>query len=149
MWPTHYIPNQPRLEGTPPPRITLTTPPYPLELFEELETASTSPDLGFVPSAELYETATSAGLPITGELRDVLVTYEMEPEAIESTGDAISGILRDVLVPYEGDPDLLTSSGLPIAATLRDPLVRYENWPLAVDTESLISAGAPVSGELA
>lgn len=148
MWPTHYIPNQPRVDGQPPPRYYLTTPSYPVQVIEELESNSTGPDSYLVPSAETGEELTSAGQPVDGDLRDILVRYEGPPEAIESAGAIVSIVVNDILVRYEGPPEALTSAGAVVGGALADPLVRYENWPLGAATESLTSAGEPVSGAL-
>jgi hypothetical protein len=149
MWPTHYIPNQPRVEGTPPPRYYLTTPPYPAQVIEEIASNSTAPTAYLAPAAETGEEVTSAGQPVSGDLRDILIRYERwPPEAIESVGAVVSGVLNDILVTYEGPPEALASAGAVVGGALADPLVRYENWPLGFATEDLISAGEPVSGAL-
>jgi hypothetical protein len=149
MWPTHYIPNQPRIEGEPPPRYYLTSPPYPVEITESLAASSDDPDAYIAPAAEIEETLTSSGAPVDGLLKDILIRYEeWPPEALESTGEPVSGVLNDILVRYEGPPESLESSGEPVSGALVDMLVRYENWPLGVATESLSSSGAPVSGVL-
>ena len=150
MWPTHYIPNQPRLDGVPPPRYYLTTPPYPVELTESLASAAEEPAGGFTPSAEDTAELSSVGVPISGVLRAILVEADAPHEELQSTGIPISGVLRDVLIRLDIGREELSSVGVPISGILRDPLVRYENWPLAAEeAESLISTGRPVSGVLA
>ena len=150
MWPTHYIPKQDRIEGVPPPRYYLTTPPYPLEITESLAANSTDPEAYIVPAAETGEEMTSSGEPVDGLLKDILIRYEeWPPEAITSEAEPVSGVLNDILVRYEGPPEELTSAGEPVSGAIVDILVRYENWPLGVATESLASSGAPVSGVLA
>lgn len=149
MWPTHYIPNQERVDGLPPPRYYLTTPPYPVQITEELEADSTNPDAYLVPSIETDESLTSAAVPVSGELRDILIRYEeWPPESLESSGEPVSGVLNDVLIEYVGPPESLESSGEPVSGVLVDVLVAYENWPLGAATESLASTGVPVSGVL-
>ena len=149
MWPTHYIPNQPRVEGVPPPRYYLTTPPYPVEVSESLESAGGEPDLGFTPSATDEAYMTSGGMPVSGSMSRLLVEIDLDPEELESGGLPVSGVLRDVLIRITIEPELLGSSGSPVSGVLRDPLVVYDNWPLGVDTEDLQSGGLPVSGVLA
>lgn len=150
MWPTHYIPKQDRVEGVPPPRYYLTTPPYPIELTEALQSDGDGPQrLGFVPFASLEEEFQSAGIPVGGTIDSILVTTSVEPEEIESVGVPVSGILVEMLIRIEVEDELIESVGIPVSGILRDPLVVYDNWPLGADTEDLQSAGVPVSGVLA
>lgn len=149
MWPTHYIPYQPRLEGIPPQRYYYTSPPYALQVIEELTANSTSPLAYLVPSAEINENLISSGAPVSGELRDILLRYDGWPEdVLESTGEPVSGVLADILVIYTAPTETLESSGEPVSGVLMNIRVAYDNWPLDVATESLSSAGAPVSGVL-
>lgn len=148
MWPTHYIPNQARIEGVPPPRYYLTTPLYPLEIIEEIESSPGTPDGAFQPSLDAIETMTTNGAPVSGTLVSILKTTSVLPDDIESNGLVISGILLSILKTAGVEIHELESSGLVISGYLGDPLVRYENWPLGFDSEDLISAGLPVSGAL-
>jgi hypothetical protein len=140
MWPTHYIPNVPRVEGVPPPRYYLTTPPYPVEVVEEILSEASNPRAGFTPVATAEETMTTNGAVVSGVLQTLLLETSVLPDDIESNGAVISGVLVDRLI--------LQSTGAVISGILRDPLVRYENWPLGFDSEDLQSAGMPVSGAL-
>lgn len=148
MWPTYYIPKQDRVAGVPPPRFYLTTPPYPVQVIEELAANSTDPQAGFVPSAETGEELTSSAAPVSGVLSDILKRYTIPPEAITSSAAPVSGDLRDILQRYTVPPEFIESWGGPVSGALADMLVRYENWPLGVATESLSSTGGPVSGVL-
>lgn len=147
-WPTHYIPAQDRIEGVPPPRYYLTTPPYPIELVEELSSQSGTPDQGFQPSAEAQDEFTSNGAPVGGVFSTILVTTNILPDDLESWALPISGVLVDRLIRASTEIHELESNGLPIGGNLGDPLVRYDNWPLGFDSEDLESAGLPISGVL-
>ena len=148
MWPTHYIPNKPREDGIPPPRYYLTTPPYPLELVEEMESNPGPPDVGFVPAFAATEIFQSGGQPVSGVIKSILVETSVLPDHIWSNGNVVSGSLRTILKETDIGIDRLQSNGAVISGALRDPLVRYDNWPLGFDSEDLFSAGMPVSGAL-
>lgn len=148
MWPTHYIPNQPRIEGDPPPRYYLTSPPYSMQIIEDLASDFGEPSVGFNPSAEITETLSPSCVPTAGELRDVLLRLTQEPESIEVTFAPTAGVLRDVLVTHTLEPEEFEVSFAPLSGVLRDPLVRYENWPLGFATEDLQSTCVPLGGTL-
>jgi hypothetical protein len=126
----------------------LTTPPYPIELVEEISSNSGTPKQGFQPWLESEEEVTSTALPISGVFKTILVTTQVLPEDIESNALPISGILVDRLIRITAPIEELESNALPISGNLGDPLVRYENWPLGYDAEDLESAGLPISGAL-
>lgn len=148
MWPTHYIPNQERIEGIPPPEFYLTTPPYPIEIVEEMQASGGPYDIGFVPFASVQEAITTSGRPVSGSMSALLVTMNILPEEIQSAGIPISGVLKQILITIEIPNEMIISAGIPISGVLRDPLVVYDNWPLGFETEDLQSAGIPVSGAL-
>lgn len=148
MWPTHYIPYQEKVEGTPPPRYYLTSLPYPIEVVEGIAASSNNPRLGFTPVATAEEEFQSNGAAISGLIRSILVTTSVVPDDIESNGSVISGVLNERLIRIDAKNDNIETSGSPISGILRDPLVVYENWPLGFDFEDLQSAGSPVSGAL-
>ena len=148
MWPTHYIPKQDRVDGVPPPRFYLTTPPYPVELVEELQSEGDVIRVGFSPFITAEDEFRSAGVPVSGVINSILVRTNVEPEELQSAGLPISGVLRDVLIRIEIEDETLASAGIPISGVLRNPLVVYANWPLGFDTEDLQSTGVPVSGVL-
>lgn len=148
MWPTHYIPNVPKVEGIPPPRYYLTTQPYPVEVVEEIASQASNPRAGFTPVATAEETMVSNGAVVSGVLKTLLLETSVLPDDIESNGAVISGVLVDRLIRANAGIDRLQSTGAVLSGILRDPLVRYENWPLGFDSEDLQSAGMPVSGAL-
>ena len=148
MWPTHYIPNQPRVEGVPTPRYYLTTPPYPLEQSESMTSAGSNPTGGFVPNFEDEAYFTTSGAALGGVLKSILLTYTGEPEHIQPGALALGGELRDVLIRVTQAPEAFMPGALPLNGEMRDPLVRYENWPLGFATESFTSGGLPLGGSL-
>jgi hypothetical protein len=148
MWPTHFIPNQARVEGVPPPRYYLTTPPYPIEFTEALQSGGVPVRVGFVPFAEDEAYIQSGGSPVSGVMIQRLVNLPPLLEELECAGSPVSGVMVQRLIVADAGDEMIESSGLPISGIMRDPLVRYENWPLGYDTEDLLSAGQPVSGVL-
>lgn len=148
MWPTHYIPNQARVAGEPPPRFYLTTPMYPIELVEELASAGEIRDLQFEPSAETSETMQSHGAPVSGVFTQYgFLTYSFDDE-LQSAGTPLGGVLVERLVRTPAPTEELASSGTPISGVLAYARVEYNNWPLGFDTEDLQSSGTPISGVL-
>lgn len=144
MWPTHYIPKMDRVEGIPPPRITLTSPPYPVEVIEEFKSHADVDAIAFGIGAE--EEIKSGGALISGGLYERLVGFDAGLDEIESSGALISGQLVTRLKTYNNRFDEIESSGALISGQLRDPLVVYSNWPLLPD--ELKSAGAVIGGTL-
>lgn len=148
MWPTQYIPYQPRVDGTPPPRYYLTTPPYPVQIVEEMQSLEGDPRAGFVPSATDEEYMTSHGAPVSGALTGYgFLQYSLD-ERITSHGVPVSGVLKGDLVRVTAPPEKVTSYGIPLSGELKYAKVEYENWPLGVDLEDLTSHGVPISGVL-
>ena len=148
MWPTHYIPSQERIEGVPPPRFYLTTPPYPLELVETIASDAEPRTIGFVPFATDEAYIISAGAPVSGVMTKLLTSFDGGFEEIQSAGLPVNGVLRDILIRMNVPPENIISTGAPVSGMLKDPLVVYDNWPLGFDSEDLQSAGLPVSGAL-
>ena len=147
MWPTHFLPRKNR-PGTPPARFYFTTPPYPIEVVEELFAGGEllSAKYGIGANDDLL----SSGEPLSGVLRTLLKTHDQPPEdELIAAGEPLSGVLRTLLVGLDGGHEELVASGEPLSGVLRDPLVVYSNWPLAVEEESLIASGVPLSGVLA
>ena len=96
MWPTHYIPIQDRIDGVPPPRIYLTSCPYPYEMSEAF--ASSGEFTSATPGEETTEAFATVGAFVSG----ILVAYgydvlEVVQEDLESAGAFVSGILNDCL----------------------------------------------------
>lgn len=146
MWPTHYMPLQGRVDGNPPPRFYLTSPPYPLEQTEDFRSAATFTSGAFAVGAE--DEIVSGGSFVSGTLQDILVTYNNGIDEIRSSASFASGVLKDVLVTYDNRFDQIKSTGAFVSGALADPLVIYDNWPLGVATEDLQSAASFVSGTL-
>lgn len=148
MWPTHFIPNQPRVDGTPPPRFYLTTPPYPIENIEELQAAGIPWRMGFAPNFEGQVDLTSYGVPVGGTLTvyGFLTYYWMEE--LQANGVPLGGELKGDLVRFTASTELLQASGLPLSGELQFARVTYDNWPLGFDQEDLLGSGVPISGEL-
>jgi hypothetical protein len=145
MWPTHYIPNQPRIEGEPPPRIYLTSCPYPYEMSESL--ASAGEFTSATPGEEATEEMESSGSFVSGTMVTYgFQTHEMLDEEIESSGSFVSGSLVDRLRFMDAGRDELESAGSFVSGFMTDPLIFYENWPLEPD--ELESSGSFVSGVL-
>jgi hypothetical protein len=148
MWPTHYIPNQPRVEGVPPPRYYLTTPPYPLEQSESMTSAGSNPTSGFVPNFEDEAYFTTSAAALGGTMRDVLIRYTGPPENIQPGALPLGGALVERLIRYTGPPENIQPAALPLGGIMRDPLVTYDNWLLGFATESFTSGGLPLGGSL-
>jgi hypothetical protein len=144
MWPTHYIPKMDRVEGIPPPRLTLTTPPYPIEVIEEFKSHANVDAIAFGIGAE--EEIKSGGALISGGLYERLVGIDGFLDEIESSGALISGVLVTRLKTYDNGRDEIESAGALISGQLRDPLVVYDNWPLIPD--EMKSGGAVIGGTL-
>jgi len=146
-WPTHYIPNQPRLEGSPPPRFVLTTPPYPYEGVEEL--TSNSEILTITPSIGAEDEIESLSYVLGGEMDEILVGFDGGFDELESTSYVLSGEMNDILVSFNAGHDELESTSFVLSGELYEaPVITYENWPLAADQEDLISGSVILSGEL-
>ncbi len=145
MWPTHYLPVPGRIEGVPPPRYYLTTPPYPLELTESL--ASTGDALAITPGIGTEDEIESTAAVIGGVLTALRVDLDSGREEIESTAAVISGVLQTVLVPYDNRHDELESTAAVISGVLTSPLIVYDNWLLLPD--EIESSASVIGGVLA
>jgi hypothetical protein len=147
MWPTHYIPNQPRVDGTPPPRYYFTTPPYPAEATESFLSDSAS-FMGGLFGVGDDEEFRSAAAFVSGFMEQKgYVEVEAEDE-IRSQAWFHVGVMEQYAYELIEAGDEFTSAAVFVSGDMRDPLVRYENWPLGADTEDLLSAAAFVSGVL-
>lgn len=147
MWPTHYIPLRERVDGTPPPRIYLTTPPYPLELTESATASAEFTSGKFDIGAQ--EELESSGSFVGGELVIRLVTAQCGRDELESSGSFVSGAIAVYGYKDGYGNDELESSGSFVSGAVTDPLVVYDNWPLGFSAEDLLSGGSFVSGALA
>jgi hypothetical protein len=145
-WPTHFIPNQPRIEGEPPPRYYLTSLPYPIEVLETLAAGPAqyvSGGMNGVATKDEIEAAASfvSGLMVTYSYEEILAEDE-----IESAAAFVDGALVDRLVHADPGPDEIESAAQFVSGELRDGRVEYTNWPLAANQEALESGAAFVSG---
>lgn len=147
MWPTHYIPNQPRIDGEPPPKIVLTTPPYPVEFSDEIE--SEGAVVSVTPGIGSEDELTAQGSALSGVIQDILVGFDAGRDDLEAEGSAVSGVLRDILISVDQGHEAIEAEAYALGGSLADPLVTYDNWPLGVDQEDLYAVGSAVSGVLA
>lgn len=147
MWPTHYIPNQTRIDGEPPPKIVLTTPPYPYEFGDSM--AAEGAVVAITPGLGAEDELTSQGSALSGVIQDILIGFDGGRDEMAAEAAAVSGVLNDILVAFDAGRDEIVSAGSALSGVMTDPLVRYENWPLGVDTEDLYAVGSAVSGALA
>ena len=148
MWPTHYIPKQERVEGTPPPRYYLTTPPYPCLVVEKIR----SEQAEFVGGSQGLgsEDEISSAVSFVSGAMEEFVYSELEPlrDDLESAISFVSGTLVIALKQIEVGPDELESAVSFVSGELRNVLIVYDNWPLGADTEDLLSSVSFVSGVL-
>lgn len=147
MWPTHYIPNQPRVEGEPPPRYYLTSPPYPLEVFETLAAAG-GEFVGGSFGLGSGEDIECAAAFVSGEMITYGYVEIAAEDEIECAAAFVSGALVVRLVQAEVGPDEIECAAAFVDGELRDSLVRYQNWPLGAADEDLLGAAFFVSGVL-
>ena len=147
MWPTHYLPNQPRLDGTPPPRHYLTSPPYPYCATEELASGPTV-FLGGSRGLGAEDALEGAAAFVSGALVVRLVSADAGHEDLESAASFVSGALVVRLVVADAGHEDIESAASFVSGALADPLVVYSNWPLDADLEDLLSGAAFVSGVL-
>jgi hypothetical protein len=145
MWPTHYLPRTPR-EGIPPPRFYLTTPPYPLEVVEEMAAAA---EFQFAtPGVGTDEEITAAAQFVSGLVTSLgFVAYEFDDE-LESAALFVSGTVTLLGFVIGQGNDELESAAQFISGALEEPLIIYDNWPLGADTEDMLGSAAFVSGVL-
>jgi hypothetical protein len=143
MWPTHYLPNGNR-GGVPPPRFYLTTPPYPVEVTEELSSAAlfmfATPGIGAEDELEMAASFVSGSMTTF-----VFPTYAWTEE-LESAASFVSGNLVTLVFPTIEAGDELESAAQFVSGSMVRILVEYENWPLGADTEDLFCSASFVSG---
>ena len=145
MWPTHFIPNQERLDSTPPPYTYLTSCQYPYELIEEM--AASGSFVSATPGEETMEEMRSSGSFVGGSIAVFRYgAFEMTRDDIESVGSFVSGELVQRLRYLDAGRDEIESSGSFVSGVMLDPLIYYLNWPLIPD--ELESSGSFDSGAL-
>lgn len=147
MWPTFYIPITRRVEGEPPPRFYLTTPPYPYELYEEVTSASEVDSV--TPGITVEDQIESSSQFVSGLLVTRLRTYDSGFDEVESTMQFVSGLLVTRLRTYNNGNDQIKTTMQFVSGAMTDPLVTYLNWPLAANQEDITSQASFVSGVLA
>lgn len=146
MWPTFYIPIVRRVEGEPPPRFYLTTPPYPFEFYEECTTAA---DIDSVtPGISVEDAATTSARFVGGELVTRLRTQDGGSDEVETTIEFVGGVLTTRLKTYDNRNDQVKTTMMFVSGAMTDPLVTYLNWPLAANQEDIITQASFVSGVL-
>lgn len=145
MWPTHYLSRVPR-EGVPPPRFYLTTPPYPIEVVEEMASAASyqfvTPGIGSDEEIESAALFVSASLTLFN-----FKASDFEDE-MESAAQFVSGNLVTLGFKAGYGNDELESAAQFVSGVMEEPLIIYDNWPLGADTEDLLSGASFISGVL-
>lgn len=145
MWPTHYIPQQSKIESTPPPKMYLTSCRYPYELIEELRSSGTF--IAAQPGEETMEEMRSSGSFVAGSMTTYIYsTYTMQVEELEAIGSFVGGDLVPRLIFMDAGQDQIEATGSFVNGVMIDPLIYYLNWPLIPD--ELESVGSFVSGDL-
>lgn len=147
MWPTFYIPIVRRVEGEPPPRFYLTTPPYPYELYEAMTTASEVDSV--TPGISIEDQVETNAQFVGGELVTRLRTYDNRYDEIETEIQFVSGLLVTRLRTYDNRNDQVETTMQFVSGEMKDPLVTYLNWPLGYAQEDIITEASFVSGVLA
>ena len=145
MWPTHYLAKNNR-GGTPPAVFYLTTPPYPVETYEGLESAASfmfaTPGIGDDDELAMQASFVSAVLTTFN-----FPTYEWEEE-LESSASFVSATVVTVGFILALAFDQLESAASFVSGVMESPLIDYDNWLLGVASEDLLSGGSFVSGVL-
>lgn len=123
--------------------ILLTSRIYPLEVIEALESSGSAWNSSFT---QLIEGIDSIGVPLDGELRQILLRYtDAVPEAIESEGTPLDGELRQILRSYsDAEPEAIESYGDALDGTIDQILITYEEYP----PEAISSYGTALGGTL-
>jgi hypothetical protein len=145
MWPTFYIPARRSRYPTPViVRTIYTTPPYPIEAEDALE--SSFPNVYgsfglFGYGQDDFETSWTI---VSGELRAVLRTLDGGLDDFESAWTIVSGELRVILRTLDAGQDSFEGSFAIVSGALPRILIVYEH-PVPDDFESSFSI---VSGAL-
>jgi tetrahydromethanopterin S-methyltransferase subunit G len=147
MWPTFYIPLSRRVEGDPPPRFYLTTPPYPYELHEDMTTVGEVDSI--TPGISTEEEIESTASFVSAEMVQRLRTTDGGMDEIENAALFVSAEMVQRLLTYNNRWDEIETTAQFVSGEMRDPLVTYLNWPLGAGTEDIITGASFVSGVLA
>lgn len=90
--------------------LFLTSRPYPVDITEGMSSSIEWFEGRLQPQPAPMDGMISALDWFTGELRDVLQTYDGNPEGIQSSMQGLSGELRAVLIQYAGNPEGIQTS---------------------------------------
>lgn len=125
------------------PSDALTSKLYPVEAVERMSSAGNA--IGSQLLAVYIEAMDSAAAVTGGELRALLIGYEMQSEAIDSAASLTAGELKNTLFTYVMQSEAIDSAAAIAAGELRTILINYQNYQY----ESLDSAAAITGGALA
>lgn len=121
-----------------------TTPPYPVYVDDGLY-VNTRLTRGGIQAWPVDDMGTSL-IPLGGQIRDVLVYYDIQPEAMGIDGvTPLGGQIRDVVVYYDMQPEAIGIDGVtPLGGGLQQVVLTYENY----DPEALETTITPLGGEI-
>ncbi|WP_444893451.1 hypothetical protein ACJJIE_02630 [Microbulbifer sp. TRSA001] len=124
----------------------LTSRPYAVEVTETLSSSCRTKGLDFINYFEhTTEDAMTSGCAIEGgELRNLLNTHSIEPEGLAASCSLNAGEMRNLLKAYSTESEGLNSSCTLGGGTMGEVLIEYDR----AEVEGLISACAPISGEM-
>ena len=126
MWPTFYIPRRRGRYPTPIiVRTVYTTPPYPVEAEDGIESAFSDPSGAFGKFFYPLSTMQSSWSLVTAELRDILQSFDGGMDAVEADWTIISGELRQILRDFDGGMDAAQSSYTILSGSLNRILISY------------------------
>lgn len=116
-----------------------TSPPYSIQFQDALDSQSTNPAFYYItwPTEGLNATSDA----VSGDLRTILKTYAMVPEAIDAVSTVVSGDLRTILKTYTAAPEAIDSSSDVVSGVLKDILIPYTMAPEGINSSSDIVSG--------
>jgi hypothetical protein len=147
MWPTFYIMRRRGRYRFPVTITTVyTTPPYPLEVEESIQSSTGTPTGYFVPEFGELDSMQSLWSVLSGTLRDILQSFSADPEAFNAgPWQVLGGELRMIYRSFEADPDEVQSGPwTPLSGELKRILITYEH----PDPDSFESTWSVLSGTL-
>lgn len=105
-----------------------TSPPYPLNLFDEVGIESDLVGaLTLIPPIDLIEISSDI---VSGSFRYILIQYTgYEPEGVEIESDIVSGDFRYPLIAYTIPPEGVNIESDIVSGNLRPALITYSNYP--------------------
>ena len=120
-----------------------TTPPYPV-YWEDGLSASLGRPRGATTSWTV-ENMIATVTPLGGQVRDVKLLYDMEPESLDAALTPLGGEVRGVKLYYDMEFESLEVVGCtPLGGGLQTVVLHYKNWP----RESLNATLKPLGGAL-